>query len=130
MKYKVYDNIEETYLENNILEGIIGLTCNGQLFRIKNNGTIDNLCMARYSVEVLEENKINTYLLCDKLILLKDYEVTISKNENMECKFIFMKNDIFTIIDIKDEWYKLASKRGTFMFQKEIIEEYFDKLCL
>jgi hypothetical protein len=128
MRYKVYDNVKENYLENNILKGLIGLTCEGNLFRIRNDGTIDNLCMARYSVEILEDNKINTYLLGDKLILLKDYEVIMSRYENVECKFIFMKNDIFTIIDIEDGWYKLTSKRGIFMFQKEIIEEYFDKL--
>ena len=68
---------------------------------------------------------MNYYNLGDELILLKDYKVTIVKNLESECKFIFKKGEKFIIKDIKNEWYRLESDRSVFMFQKEILEEYF-----
>lgn len=71
---------------------------------------------------------MNKYNLGYELILLKDYEVTIVKNLEEEYKFIFKKGEKFIIKDIKNEWYRLESDRGVFMFQKEILEEYFSVL--
>lgn len=66
---------------------------------------------------------VNNYNLGDELILLKDYEVTIVKKLEEECKFILKKGEKFIIKEIKNEWYRLESDRGVFMFQK-VLEKY------
>lgn len=48
IKYKVYDNLAEEYMYDDIVKGIIGLTPEGRLFRIRSDGTIDLLSKVRY----------------------------------------------------------------------------------
>lgn len=55
IKYKIYDHVKEEYIDtSNVINGIFGVTPEGSLFKMRYDGTFKMMCVARYSIELID----------------------------------------------------------------------------